>query len=110
MIWLPGPKVSGQDPENEEYADKQMNFGFAFGDESIPQPYFYITAYPLPDALPNVPLPDGTVWRSEGFSGAVLLYKDLAATTDPAGYLLDLWTRLLTAGREHLCANDEKRR
>lgn len=106
MVWLPGPKVEGQDPGNEEYADKQMNFGFAFGDEGIPEPYVYVTAYPLPDALPKVVLPAGAAWRSDGFSGAVLLYKDLIAATDPADYLMDVWTRLLTAGRKHLCANN----
>ncbi len=103
MIWLPGPKIPGQDPADEEYSDKQMNFGFAFGDEGIPEPYFYITAYPFPDALPGAQLPEGTTWRTDGFNGAVLLYKDLTTTPDPAGYLLNLWNRLLTAGREHLC-------
>jgi hypothetical protein len=105
MIWLPGTKVPDQDPANEEYADKQMNFGFAFGDEGIPEPYFYVTAYPLPDEMPHVELPHGTTWRSDGFSGAVLLYKDLARNADPAGYLLDLWTRLIENGRTHLCVS-----
>ena len=45
MLWLPGPKIAGQDPDNEEYADKQMNFGFTFGDETTPEPYFYMN-YP----------------------------------------------------------------
>lgn len=107
MIWLPGPKIAGQDPANEEYSDKQMNFGFAFGDDSIPEPYFYVTAYPLPDEMPKVELPDGTTWRSEGFSGAVLLHKDLARNADSAAYLLDLWNRLMEAGRAQLCAQDE---
>ncbi|MDJ0910469.1 MAG: DUF5996 family protein [Woeseiaceae bacterium] len=107
MIWLPGTKVAGQDPANEEYADKQMNFGFAFGDDGIPEPYFYVTAYPLPDDMPNVELPEGTTWRSEGFSGAVLLYDDLIKNSDPAGYLLDLWSRLMNAGRAQLCAKDD---
>ncbi|MDH3549168.1 MAG: DUF5996 family protein [Gammaproteobacteria bacterium] len=108
MIWLPGAKVAGQDPANEEYSDKQMNFGFAFGDDSVPEPYFYVTAYPLPDALPQVTLPSGTTWQSEGFNGAVLLYKDLIATSDPHAYLQDLWSTLLTAGREYLRADDEE--
>ena len=106
MIWLPGPKVPGQDPADEEYSDKQMNFGFAFGDETIPEPYFYVTAYPLPDDLPETPLPAGTNWHSEGFNGAVLLYRDLVAVQDPAGYLLELWSSLMEAAREHLCAED----
>lgn len=106
MIWLPGPKVPDQDPVDEEYADKQMNFGFAFGDESIPEPYFYVTAYPLPDALPEVALPEGSIWKSDGFSGAVLLYRDLVAMNDPAACLQDLWSTLLAAGQAHLAINE----
>ena len=102
MLWLPGAKVAGQDLENEEYSDKSMNFGFTFGDEGIPEPYFYITAYPLPDALPGLALPPGTKWHSEGFSGAVLTYRSLLENADPAGYLLDLWNGLLSAGRVHI--------
>lgn len=109
MIWLPGAKVAGHDRSDEEYSDKQMNFGFAFGDDSVPEPYFYVTAYPLPDALPNVALPPGTTWQSDGFNGAVLLYKDLAAMADPHAYLLDLWSTLLAAGSEYLCADDKEK-
>lgn len=105
MLWLPGDKVSGQDPDNEEYADKQMNFGFTFGDAGIPEPYFYITAYPLPDAFPSLQLPTGTTWHSEGFSGALLLYRSLIENADPNGYLLHLWNSLLSAGREQLTTN-----
>lgn len=102
MVWLPGDKVPEQDPADEEHADKQMNFGFLFGDEGIDEPYFYVTAYPLPDALPKIELPAGTTWRSHGFNGAVLLYKDLLAMKDPAAYLQALWSTLLEAGQTHL--------
>lgn len=106
MIWLPGHKVPDQDPADEEYADKQMNFGFVFGDEGIEEPYFYVTAYPLPSALPTVELPPGTTWLSEGFNGAVLLYKDLVAMNDPVAYLQELWSTLLAAGQTHLATNE----
>ena len=106
MIWLPGPKIPGQDPANEESADKQMNFGFVFGDEGIAEPYFYVTAYPLPDAMAKTKLPTGTAWRSDGFTGAVLLYGDLVRMADPAAYLHDLWSTLVAAGQLHL-ATDE---
>ena len=102
MLWLPGEKIPGQDTANEEYSDKQMNFGFTFGDEGIPEPYFYVTAYPLPDALPKLPLPAGTIWQSEGFSGAVLTYQSLLKNSDPTNYLIDLWNSLLSAGRDHI--------
>lgn len=102
MTWLPGDTVAGQDPDNAEYADKQMAFGFTLGDETITEPYFYVSAYPLPDAFPTLPLPDGTVWHTAGFHAAVLPYRLLRDTRDPRGYLLDLWRGLLLAGRAHL--------
>jgi hypothetical protein len=99
MVWLPGDKVPGQDPENAEYADRQMNFGFTLGDAGIPEPYFYVTAYPLPAALPGLPLPGAATWRTEGFNGAVLPYRSLRLQTDPEDALLQLWGALLAAGR-----------
>jgi hypothetical protein len=75
------------------------------GDAGIPEPYFYVTAYPLPQALPKLQLPTGTTWHTEGFSGAVLLYQSLAQHADPGGYLLDLWNILLSEGRNHMLAN-----
>jgi hypothetical protein len=102
MIWLPGDKIHDQDPDNEEYADKQMNFGFTLGDTGIPEPYFYITAYPLAKAFSSMQMPEGTVWHSNGFNGAVLLYQTLIEKPDPTDYLLDLWNTLLSAGREHM--------
>ena len=105
ILWLPGEKIAGQDPDNEEYSDKQMNFGFTFGDEGIPEPYFYVTAYPLPDGFPSLRLPAGTSWHTEGFNGAVLRYRSLIESSDPNAYLLDLWSGLLSAGREQMLAN-----
>ena len=39
----------------------------------------------------SVELPTGTTWRTEGFNGAVLLYRDLCKVDDPHSYLLDLF-------------------
>jgi hypothetical protein len=105
MLWLPGEKIPGQDPGNEEYSDKQMNFGFTFGDSTISEPYFYVTAYPLPDTLPKLPLPAGAQWLSEGFSGAVVLYGDLMKHPGPKTYLVKLWNHLLASGREQMLSS-----
>jgi hypothetical protein len=102
MIWLPGEKIPGEDPDDADSSEKQMNFGFLFGDTGNSEPYFYITAYPFPEAFPSLPLPEGTTWHTKDFHGAVLLYKDLMKSDDPTAYLLDLWNGLLAAGREHL--------
>ena len=105
MIWLPGEKIPGQDPMDEEYSDKQMNFGFAFGDDSIPEPYFYVTAYPIPDAMAAIRLPAGSEWRTDGFNGAVLTYRTLRDASDASDYLQDFWSRLLTTGQQHMLEN-----
>ena len=102
MIWLPGEKIPGQDPMDEEYSDKQMNFGFAFGDESISEPYFYVTAYPTPDAMAATELPAGSEWKTDGFNGAVLTYRSLLNASDPSSHLQDFWARLLAAGQQHM--------
>jgi len=102
MLWLPGEKIPDQDPDNEEDADKQMNFGFVLGDDSIQKPYFYVTAYPLPDALLQVLLPEGATWQIAPFTGVVLLYETLSNMSEPADYLLELWRVLLNSGRTHM--------
>ena len=107
MLWLPGTKIPGQNPDDEEHSDQQMNFGFTFGDDGIPEPYFYVTAYPLPDNFPDLALPPGAHWKSEGFSGVVLRYHDLSATADPEDYLLGLWDALLAAGRERMLSGSD---
>jgi hypothetical protein len=102
MMWLPGEKIPGQDPNNEEYSEKQMNFGFTLGDEGIPEPYFYITAYPLPEAFAGLDLPFGATWHAEGFSGVVLRYETLLKSPDPQTDLVGLWNFLIANGRQHM--------
>ena len=110
MIWLPGPKIEGEDPADEEHADKQMNFGFVFGDETISEPYLYVTGYPLPESLPAADMPQPAVWQTDGFDGVVLRYADLVAQQDPYEYLQGLWTGLMHVARPDLCDADEKRK
>ncbi len=102
MLYLPGGLIEGQDPADEEYADRQMNFGFAFGDELVPEPYFYATAYPTPEDFPQTPLADGAEWHSNGFKGMVWRYARLRQNPDPALALLLQWQKLLDEGRQKL--------
>ena len=100
MLWFSGRLVPGQDPGNAEYADEQMNFGFSPGDSGIPNPYFYITAYPLPKGLTGAPLPGDAVWHTEGFTGAILMYESLVNSDSPAATLLTFLRRVQQAGAE----------
>lgn len=62
--------------ERKEYP-AQLNFGFAPGDSSHPQPYFYSNPWPFADELTQHPLPNGARWHSEGWSGSLLPYREL---------------------------------
>ena len=94
LLWFSGRLVPDQDPDNPEYADEQMNFGFSTGDEGIPNPYFYVTAYPTPEGWTETELPVGAYWQKEGWTGAVLPYERLVDTPDSRTFLLD-FLRLL---------------
>lgn len=98
MLWFSGRLVPGIDPADEENADEQMNFGFSPGDEGIPEPYFYITAYPLPDGLTGASLPAGASWHTQGFTGAVLRYETLTTANEPDEMLLQFLRTVQQAG------------
>ncbi|MDB5164756.1 MAG: hypothetical protein JWL89_382 [Candidatus Saccharibacteria bacterium] len=63
--------------------ERQLNLGFSTGDQTIPEPYVYLTAYPEPKGFMKVPLPSPAYWQSSGFTGAILRYSDLEATDQP---------------------------
>lgn len=88
LLWLSGRLVPGQDPADAENADEQMNFGFVTGDGTVPEPYFYATAYPTPQAFKNAPLPAGAYWQTEGWTGVVFPYANLVAAENPQEKLL----------------------
>lgn len=88
MNWFSGRKVPGADPADEEASEEQMNFGFSTGDNGIPDPYFYITAYPLPAQLVKTKLPQGAAWHTHGWTGALLPYAELVKAELPEAKLL----------------------
>lgn len=98
MLWFSGRRVPGQDPADEEQSDEQMNFGFSPGDTDIPEPYFYVTAYPLPDGWLHSALPAPAQWHTNGWNGAVILYQQLRRVPDPAARLLEFWRTTQRAG------------
>ncbi len=107
LLWLPGELIAGQDPTNEEFADKQMNFGFTFGDEGIEEAYFYVTAYPSPDDLTQIQLPENVSWHTDGFNGALLKYHDLSGVSDSYKLLMDFWSRMVQGGRQTMLENSK---
>ncbi len=98
MNWFSGRHVPGIDPADEENADEQMTFGFSTGDDGIPEPYFYITAYPAPAELFRTVLPKDAVWHSASFQGAVLPYETVRRASDPSDKLLEFLQTVQQAG------------
>jgi hypothetical protein len=59
-----------------------LGIGLSPGDESIAEPYFYVTAWPARASLPE--LPAGGHWHREGWTGAVLTGSEIVAAGDGA--------------------------
>lgn len=94
LLWFSGRLVPGKDPADAEHADEQMGFGFTTGDEVIAEPYFYATAYPLPEKLPSANMPEGAYWQKEPWQGAVLKYEKLLTHSKPEKLLLGFLRRV----------------
>ena len=89
LVWFP-------------YEDtRQLAIGFSTGDQTIPEPYLYLTAYPEPDGFTKLALPEAAYWQAEGFSGAILPYAALQASND-AETLFQAYTNVLNSTRSLL--------
>ena len=100
MNWFSGRLVPGADPADDERADEQMNFGFVSGDSSVPDAYFYATAYPAPEGWTDLLLTGGAYWHTEGWSGAILPYAALLEVDDPQKLLLNFLQTVQKHGAE----------
>jgi hypothetical protein len=98
MSWFSGRLVPGKDPGDAEAAEEQMMFGFSTGDAAIYDPYFYVTAYPLPDGFPNFEMPYGARWNSHGFNGGLMMYADYLNSKNPEVTLLNFFRTFQKAG------------
>ncbi len=99
FLWFSGRLVPDKDPKDAENADEQMNIGFLFGDETISEPYFYITAYPWQDAFKDTELPQGAYWNGEGFNAAILPWSALQTQKEPQQFLKEFCELLLDTGK-----------
>ena len=95
MLVFSGKIIDGKDPNDWSSSREQMNFGFSTGDDGIPEPYFYITAYPFDDELLKNELPLNTYWHTKGWKGAVMKYNDLVEVNAPDKVLLDFFNFVL---------------
>lgn len=91
VVHLPPPAVT----------DGQITLGFSPGDGTIPEPYFYVTAWPMaPGRAGEVPAPAGGRWQVEGWSGLALPASVILAASDQAGTIAGFLTRGFGIGRD----------
>lgn len=98
LTWFSGRVVPGVDPLNEELADEQLGFGFSTGDQGVPEPYFYATAYPWPAGITARPLPPGSAWHTSGWNGALYPYAALVESGRDGEHLLNFLRAAFLAG------------
>ncbi len=60
-----------------------MAFGFSPGSGDPDRPYIYTYVYPVPDELTDHRLPPFTRWHTQGWTGTVTAYDDLAGRKSP---------------------------
>lgn len=75
-------------PHTRESID-QIAFGYLTGDETVEEPYFYITAYPELENISDITLADDAYWNPDGWQGVILKYKDLIKTDNPGEVLIN---------------------
>lgn len=75
-------------PHSRENID-QIAFGYLTGDETVEEPYFYITAYPELENISDIALANDTYWNPDGWQGIVLKYSDLIKTDNPGDVLIN---------------------
>jgi hypothetical protein len=61
-------------------ATRTIGAGLSPGDESYPEPYWYVSPWPYPERAENLPaLSAGGHWHTQGFTSAILTASELLA-------------------------------
>ncbi len=70
--------------QEEDHEGRSVGVGMTPGDDTIPEPYFYVTPWPAPDQDKELPaLPHGGSWHRDGWTGAILRAQDLTKSHTP---------------------------
>jgi hypothetical protein len=79
-----------------------IGVGMSPGDESYPQPYFYINPWPHlnADDLPDLPPPG--FWHTQGFVGAIATAEQILSLSNIESELREFISGSFTIGREKL--------
>jgi hypothetical protein len=97
--WFGSKKVTYEEDGEQSELPAQLNFGFAPGDSSYPDPYFYSNPWPFDEQLTTQSLPHGARWFTDGFKGSLLPYSDLVGDQQAADKLLSYYQRVFELAR-----------
>lgn len=67
----------------------QITVGFAPDDQGQPSPYFYVNPFPFEETVTHNKLPDGAVWHTALWQGALLPYTEVAEKPDAENHVLE---------------------
>lgn len=100
--WFGTKTVTYEENGEQNELPAQLNFGFAPGDRSHREPYFYSNPWPFDEQLTEESLPHGARWFTEGFEGTLLPYARLAGDADAAQKLLAYYRKVFEVARPSL--------
>ncbi len=100
--WFGTKVVTYEENGEESEYSAQLNFGFAPGDSSYPDPYFYSNPWPFDEDLTGEPLPHDARWFTEGFEGTLLPYKHLADDENAPEKLLAFYRKVFELAKPTL--------
>jgi hypothetical protein len=84
-------------------ADAQVTMGFSPGDGTVDEPYWYVTAWPMPPGrVAEIPAPAGGRWQVEGWQGLVLTATTVAGARDAGATVSTFLERGFEVGRDLL--------
>lgn len=92
------------DPDKDAEEARSIGVGFAPGDGSYDEPYFYVTPWPYPDKR-GLPFLEGGHWHVEHWIGAVLVGSELleaGVSGEEVAYLVDFLKSGVTASQKVL--------
>lgn len=90
--WFGTLMVTYEEEEGAKDYPSQINFGFAPGDSSHEQAYFYSNPWPFQESLIDSELPSGARWFTESWKGTILPYAEIAGDQE-AQHRLDSYFR-----------------
>ena len=85
FVLLGGRQVKTMDGESTS----QITFGFSPEDPGQPSPYIYPTPFPFEEEVTHNQLPDGAVWHTAVWQGALLPYPEFAEKEDAERRVLE---------------------